>query len=138
MSAGVERHRLAWSALALVVAVFALYWPVRENGFVSYDDEVYLVNNPHVAKGLDWAEIRWVFAHEHAANYHPLTWVSHMLDVELFGLAPGPHHMVNVALHALNAVLVLFLARALLGSVAEKIVRHAPCPVLVARRRSDA
>ncbi|MSR61459.1 MAG: tetratricopeptide repeat protein [Planctomycetes bacterium] len=112
---GSSRLRTFALALGLALAVFALYWPVRGHDFVSYDDEVYLVNNPHVAKGLDWEEIRWAFGFEHyAANYHPLTWVSHMLDVELFELEPGPHHLVNAALHALNAVLVFFLCRALL------------------------
>lgn len=110
-----ERRRLGALALALVVAVFATYWPVRANGFVSYDDEVYLTTNPHVAKGLDPAEIGWVFTHAHAANYHPLTWISHMLDVELFGLDPGAHHLVSVAWHALNTVLVLWLCHALLA-----------------------
>jgi tetratricopeptide (TPR) repeat protein len=111
-----ERMRVVLACLGLVLAVVALYWPVRAHGFVAYDDEVYLTGNPHVAKGLDWDEIVWVFSHEHAANYHPVTWLAHMLDVELFGLAPGPHHLVNVALHALNACLVLFLCRALLAS----------------------
>ncbi|HEX6884364.1 MAG TPA: tetratricopeptide repeat protein [Planctomycetota bacterium] len=112
-----DRRPTLLLALALVAAVGLLYWPVRTHGFVSYDDEVYLLGNPHVARGLDWQAVRWVFTHAHAANYHPLTWLSHMLDVELFGLAPGPHHLVNVGLHALNAVLVLLLARALLGNV---------------------
>ena len=111
-----ERARLVALALGLVLAIFAAYWPVHAHDFVSYDDEVYLTTNPHVAKGLDWAEIRWVFTHAHAANYHPLTWLAHMLDVELFGLAPGPHHMVSVALHALNTVLVLCLCRSMLAS----------------------
>ncbi len=111
-----ERVRLVALALGLVLVLFFVYWPVHAHDFVSYDDEVYLTTNPHVAKGLDWAEIRWVFTHAHAANYHPLTWLSHMLDVELFGLAPGPHHLMNVALHALNTLLVLLLCRALLAS----------------------
>jgi len=105
-------------ALALVVAVLAVYAPVRAHGWVGYDDDVYLGENPHVARGLDWGEIGWVFTHDHAANYHPLTWISHMLDVELFGLErPGAHHVMNVGLHALNALLVLLLARALLGGL---------------------
>ncbi len=110
------RMNLLLAALGLVLAVSVLYWPVHAHGFVAYDDEVYLSANPHVAQGLDWEEIRWVFTHDHAANYHPLTWLAHMLDVELFGLEPGPHHLVNVALHALNALLVLLLVRALLAS----------------------
>ena len=93
-----------------------MYWPVHAHDFVSYDDEVYLTTNPHVAKGLDWSEIRWVFTHAHAANYHPLTWLSHMLDVELFGFDAGAHHLVSVGLHALNTLLVFALARALLGA----------------------
>ena len=106
------------AALVLVLGVAWIYAPVRTHGFVSYDDEVYLTANPHVAKGLDPTEIAWVFTHDHAANYHPLTWVSHMLDVELFELEPGPHHLVNVALHALNALLVLALFARLTGSTA--------------------
>ena len=105
------------AALLLVLGVAWIYAPVRAHGFVSYDDEVYLTANPHVAQGLDPAEIGWVFTHAHAANYHPLTWIAHMLDVELFGLDdPGAHHLVNVALHALNAVLVLLLLQRLLGA----------------------
>src|SRR5262249_31359695 len=62
-------------------------------------------------------EVGWVFTHKHAANYHPLTWVSHMLDVELFGMEAGPQHLVNVALHALNTLLVFALGCAFLSSV---------------------
>jgi Tfp pilus assembly protein PilF len=103
-------------ALGLVAAVVAVYAPVRGHDWVRYDDDVYLLENPHVARGLDADAIAWVFTHEHAANYHPLTWVSHMLDVQLFGMDPGAHHLVNVGLHSLNAVLVLLLLAALLES----------------------
>ena len=102
--------------LGLCLAILAVYWPVRAHGFLSYDDEIYVTANPHVAKGLDLDKIRWVFTHAYAANYHPLTWLSHMLDVELFGFDAGAHHLVNVTLHTLNALLVLALARALLAS----------------------
>lgn len=111
-----ERARLVVLALALVLGVAFVYAPVRAHAFVAYDDDVYLTANPHVARGLDWAEIRWVWTNPLAANYHPLTWMSHMLDVQLFGLEPGPHHLVNVALHALNTLLVLALGRRLLAS----------------------
>ncbi len=109
-----RRAALLLLALALVAGVFLVYAPVAGHDWVAYDDDVYLLENPHVARGLDWAEIRWVGTHELAANYHPLTWLAHMLDVELFGLEPAGHHMVNVGLHALVAVLVLALFATLL------------------------
>lgn len=111
-----RRAALLLLALTLVVGVFLVYAPVAGHDWIAYDDDVYLLENPHVARGLDWAEIRWVATHELAANYHPLTWVSHMLDVELFGLEPAGHHLMNVALHALVSVLVLALFAALLGN----------------------
>jgi Tfp pilus assembly protein PilF len=100
----------------LVLGVLLVYAPVGGHDWVSYDDEDYVTANPHVVKGLVGSEVGWVFGHAYAANYHPLTWIAHMLDVELFGLAPGPHHWVSVGLHALNAVLVSRLLLALLGS----------------------
>ncbi len=100
-------------SLALAAAVLALYVPLRGHGFLGFDDDVYITENPHVRQGISWPEIRWVFGHAHAANYHPLTWVSHMLDVQLFGLDPGAHHLVSAFLHAANAVLCFLALRAL-------------------------
>ncbi len=102
-------------ALALALAVLVVYAPVRGHDFVDYDDDVYVTANPHVLHGLSWREIGWVFTHGWAANYHPLTWISHMLDVELFGLEPGPHHLVNVLFHGANAALCFLLLRSLTG-----------------------
>src|SRR5262245_51939308 len=88
--------------LALALAILWAYWPVRAHGFVNYDDPVYLTENPHVARGLTPDDVAWAFTSGYAANWHPLTWLSHQLDVELFGLErPGAHHLVSVALHAL-------------------------------------
>jgi tetratricopeptide (TPR) repeat protein len=102
----------AWLALAL--AVLAAYWPVRGHGYVEYDDPVYVRDNPHVAAGLDGDAVTWAFSSGHAANYHPLTWLSHQLDVTLFGLdAPGAMHLVNLLLHLGNTLLVGLLARRL-------------------------
>jgi len=103
----------ALAAAVLVVALLALYARTRTHGFVAYDDPVYVSENPVVARGLTWEGLRWAFGF-HAGNWHPLTWLAHMLDVELFGLDAGAHHLVNAALHALNAVL-LFLALARLS-----------------------
>jgi tetratricopeptide (TPR) repeat protein len=105
-------RRLVGFAALLVLAVAALYAQTARHAFVSYDDGSYLTENPHVAGGLTAANVRWAFTAFHSSNWHPLTWLSHQLDVTLFGLAPGPHHLVNAGLHALNAVLLLFfLAR---------------------------
>src|ERR1700752_1174892 len=109
------REKLTPVAIALVLALLVLvaFCPVHAHGLVNYDDPVYLPENPHVAHGLEPHAMAWVFTHALAANYHPLTWLSHMLDVELFGLErPGAHHLMSVALHALNAGLGFLLVRA--------------------------
>ncbi len=102
--------RGAGISFALVGLVAAVYAPIGAHPFVALDDDVYLLGNPHVARGLTWDGVGWAFTHTYAANWHPLTWISHMVDVQLFGLAhPGAHHVMGAGLHALNAVL-LFLA----------------------------
>jgi len=102
--------------LALVLVVAALYAQTARHEFVSYDDGAYLTENAHVAGGLTAANVRWAFTDFHSANWHPLTWLSHQLDVELFGLAPGPHHLVNAALHACSSVLCFVFLRRATGS----------------------
>lgn len=94
---------------ALVALVFAVYGQVARHEFVDYDTQDYVTENPRILAGLSWEGVRWAFTSSFAANWFPLTWISHMLDVELFGVRPGAHHLVNVGLHALSAV-VLFLA----------------------------
>ncbi len=100
-------------AVLLALAVLAAYAGVARAGFVSYDDPPYVSANPIVARGLTAAGVRWAFGAFHASNWHPLTWLSHMLDVELFGLDPGRHHLVSVAWHALGSALCLLALRRL-------------------------
>src|SRR5882762_4765029 len=90
--------------LLLIAVVFVFYSPVTNNGFINYDDDQYITNNSHVRAGLTWATVKWAFTTYDQANWHPLTWLSHALDRELFGLNPAGHHGVNVLLHAANAV----------------------------------
>lgn len=98
--------------LVLFLGTVAVFWPLGEAGFVNYDDPGYVYENPHVVAGLRPEGVRWAFTTFHKANYHPVTWLSHMIDVQLFGVEPGPHHLVSVFLHALNAVLLFaFLVR---------------------------
>jgi Tfp pilus assembly protein PilF len=109
---GDRAERLPWWALPLVLAtVLAVYWPLRTHSFVDYDTDVYLTGNAQVRAGLTAESLRWAWGGFQAANYHPLTWMSHMLDVELFGLDPAGHLLHNAVLHALNAGLVLLLFR---------------------------
>lgn len=94
---------------ALAVAALAVYWPVQQHEFVNFDDFEYIVNNPHVRPGLSAEGVGWAFTSAYRANWHPLTWLSHMLDVELWGTDAGAHHRTNLVLHAVN-VLLLFAA----------------------------
>ena len=107
----------AWlPAVMLALLTTALYWPATHHDFVNYDDDKYVTDNHHVASGLTLENIRWAFRSGYAANWHPLTWLSHMLDCDLFGLNPWGHHLTNVLLHALNAALVFALLRRMTGA----------------------
>ena len=96
-------------AVLLVLVALALYWPATGHDFINYDDDVYVLDNPHVTSGLTWANARWALGSGYATNWHPVTWLSHMLDCQLFGLKPWGHHLTSVLLHALNAMLVFML-----------------------------
>lgn len=95
-------------ALLLFAATLLLYVPSFNNDFVNYDDGAYVTANPHVMEGVSWKNIRWALTATIEANWHPLTWISHMEDAQLFGTNPIGHHFHSVVLHALNVVL-LFL-----------------------------
>jgi protein O-mannosyl-transferase len=96
-------------ALLLALTTLLVYLPVTQDGFVNYDDQDYVTDNPTVQNGLTWAGIKWAFTTGHAGNWHPVTWLSHMTDCELFGVNPGAHHFVNVLFHAANVVLLFAL-----------------------------
>ncbi len=96
----------------LVLFVSAVFAPLYLSEFV-YDDLDYVVNNAHVNTGISFENIRWAFFSFHSANWHPLTWISHAIDCSLFGLNPGGHHLVNVAFHLANCILLFILLRML-------------------------
>ncbi|MGA4578578.1 tetratricopeptide repeat protein [Limisphaera sp. VF-2] len=96
----------AWVVAALTAALFSR---VLTCDFVDYDDGDYVTANEQVQKGLDWPAVRWAFTTGHASNWHPLTWLSHMTDVQLYGLRPAGHHATSMILHAVNAGLVFAL-----------------------------
>ena len=117
----VKRTRIVEYYLAGFIALIAFiaYIPVLQNGFINWDDEVYLLVNPHI-HSLDPAFFRWAFFDFYAANWHPVTWLSHALDYALWGLNPLGHHLTNIILHAVNTFLVVLLIIRLCDSFRER------------------
>lgn len=104
------------ACLLLVVLTLGIYWSVTGHDFVDYDDGDYVKGNSQVQAGLSAAGVQWAFTTGHASNWHPLTWLSHMLDVSLFGPKAGGHHLTSLIIHCANSVLVFLLLRALTGA----------------------
>ncbi|MGA3107395.1 MAG: tetratricopeptide repeat protein [Terriglobales bacterium] len=109
------RQRTLLLCLLLTVFVLAFYNPVTHNRFIRFDDDGYITDNPEVRAGLTWETVKWSFTTYQQANWHPLTWLSHALDCELFGLNPAGPHYVNVLLHAVNAILLFLLLQSATG-----------------------
>jgi tetratricopeptide (TPR) repeat protein len=103
------------SIICLLLAIITLlvFWPVHRFEYVNYDDRDYVTANKHVETGLNVQNIIWAFRESHSANWHPLTWLSHMVDVSVFGKNPGPAHLVNLAFHITNTLLLFILLRRL-------------------------
>jgi tetratricopeptide (TPR) repeat protein len=101
--------------LALITA--GLYWPVTGFDFTNYDDPDYLIYNPMVQHGVTGQSVTWAFTTDHASNWHPLTWISHTLDCDLYGLKPGGHHLTSLLFHVANAVLLFLLLEGMTGAL---------------------
>jgi len=101
--------------LLLVLSTIALYNPVTRAPFLNFDDVVYVTDNPQVHAGLTWNTVVWAFHTSDAANWHPITWLSHALDCQIFGLNPEGPHTINVLLHAANAVLLFLILESATG-----------------------
>jgi tetratricopeptide (TPR) repeat protein len=103
--------------LVLAVVTAVVYLPARSNEFVNYDDPDYVTSNRHVLTGLSWENVFWAFTTGHASNWHPLTWLSHMFDCQLFGDNAVAHHLVNIAFHIVNTVLLFLVLCAVTGAL---------------------
>ena len=101
----------------IVLAVVTIFAQTGRYDFINCDDDYYVYENPDIANGLTWQSVAWAFTTSHAANWHPLTWMSHMLDYQLYGLKPGGHHWTNVALHAAAALVLLAALLRMTGAV---------------------
>ncbi len=104
-------------ALLLLFATLLLYWRVAHYEFLVFDDKPYVIQNVHVSTGLKLDNALWAFTSFHEGNWHPIAWLSHMADCQWFGLNPGRHHLVNVALHAANVLLLFWLLQRATGAV---------------------
>jgi tetratricopeptide (TPR) repeat protein len=113
------RRRLVALSLTLICITFALYWSVRSQPFADYDDDNYVTANANVQSGLNWKSVSWALTSTEKSNWHPLTWISHELDCQIYGLNPAGHHLTNLGLHAINVVL-LFLVLTFLTNAMEQ------------------
>jgi hypothetical protein len=111
-------RRLAFAAgILLFGLVVWAFLPSLRNGFIDYDDAPFVTANPQVQAGITWQGVGYAFRSPVAANWHPLTTLSHMLDCQFFGLRPWGHHLTNILLHALNTVLLFQLFLRMTGSL---------------------
>jgi len=104
-------------SIFLIAATILAYWQVASHDFVSFDDLTYITDNPHVRTGLTFEGMSWAFTTFHGANWHPLTWMSHMMDCQLFGLNPGMHHITNLLFHIANTLLLFLVLGRATGSL---------------------
>jgi tetratricopeptide (TPR) repeat protein len=114
-SGGEPLVRLVCLLLALITLV--LYWPVKDFQFNNYDDAQYLTENPRVQNGITVQAVTWAFTTGYASNWHPLTWLSHILDFQLFGFNAGGHHFTNLLFHVANTLLLFLLLRRWTGAL---------------------
>ena len=99
-----REKRVVVFCLLLVAATLAFYNPIVRNQFVDFDDMAYILKNSHVQGGLTWDTVKWSFTTFYYGNWHPLTWLSHALDYQVFRLNPIGHHYTSLLLHTANAV----------------------------------
>src|SRR5215470_12008368 len=109
-------RRTVLLCLVLLLGTLATFWPVRHFDFIEYDDPDYVVDNQTIRQGLTWYGVQWALVDSHSCNYHPVTWVSHMLDCQCFGLNAGGHHLMNALIHSANATLLFLALRMMTGA----------------------
>ncbi len=130
LQALIDEGPACWPLTARLAALLALasllaYLPVLNARFVNIDDDIYVTENAHVKTGLALENVRWAFTATERSNYwHPLTWLSHMLDAQLFGLHPAGHHLTSVLIHALNSVLLFLVLARVAGSYRLSVIRY--------------
>ena len=112
-----DRRLKVMISLLLILTIITVYGQVKNFDFVGYDDQEYITENSHIQNGLTLENIIWAFTTFHSTNWHPLTWLSHMLDCELYGLNPMGHHLTNLLLHTMNTILLFIVLELMTGAI---------------------
>ncbi|MGO8681816.1 MAG: hypothetical protein ACLQU6_12980, partial [Limisphaerales bacterium] len=110
-----DRWTVPGVCIFLAAITLAVFGQTLGHDFVNYDDNMYVYENAQVAKGLTWEGFRWALTYGQIGHWHPLTWLSHMLDCQLYGLQPGGHHLTNILLHTATAILLFLVLRRMTG-----------------------
>src|SRR5579862_6604744 len=114
---GAQRGSGIWIGCLLALVTVLAYWPVRTCEFVTIDDDLYVTRNPPVTHGVTLEGLRWAFTTGHTGNWHPLTWISHMIDCQVYGLNPAGHHVTNLFFHVANTLLLFAVLRLMTGAL---------------------
>ena len=109
-------------ALLIIILVCIAYTPVLHNDFVNFDDDIYVTENFHINDGVTPKNIQWTFTAVYAKNWHPLTWLSHMLDIQIFGMNPFGHHLTNLIFHLFNAFLLFIILKKMSGAYWKSLI----------------
>jgi len=117
MSRQPHKYHFILICVFLIAAIIAVYWPVYKYDFVKYDDHVYITDNANIQSGLNWKSIRWAFTTGYIANWHPVTWLSHIIDYQLFKGWAGGYHLINVLFHILNTLVLFYVLMRMTGAV---------------------
>src|SRR5210317_2283985 len=107
---------------AIIILIIGIFWPVFSFDYVLYDDGGYVYNNQNVLRGLTLENVKWAFTTFDRSNWHPLTWLSYLLDVELFGMNPGAQHGINLFFHILNSVLLFVILTKITGQRSASLI----------------
>lgn len=111
------KTKYAVICVLLIIATLVTYGQVKDHAFVNLDDIHYITDNAHIKNGLTYEGVKWSLTAVYASNWHPVTWLSHMLDVQLFGLKPGAHHLVNLFFHVINTLLLFMILNRMPGAL---------------------
>jgi protein O-mannosyl-transferase len=117
VESGKQRSQFLFICGGLLLVTLAVYWPAFSCDFVNYDDLGYVTENSHIQAGLNWATVKWAFTAGYESNWHPLTWLSHTLDYQLYGPKPAGHHLTNLLFHLANTLLLFGVLRRMTGAM---------------------